>query len=50
MKNGLGSLAARDVSELAAIVRNRLKRSWYRAGLAGGFPARSGWPSKPNPP
>jgi hypothetical protein len=26
MRNGLGNLAARDVSELAAIVRSRLKR------------------------
>ena len=30
MKNGLGNLAARNVDQLAAIVRNRLKRIQYR--------------------
>jgi hypothetical protein len=28
MKNSLGNLAARDVSQLAAIVTNRLKHIW----------------------
>ena len=33
MKNGLGNLAARDVGQLAAVVRNRLKRIQYRPEL-----------------
>jgi hypothetical protein len=33
MKSGLGNLAARDVGQLAAIVKNRLKRIQYRLAL-----------------
>jgi len=40
MKNGLGNLAASSVDQLAAIVRNRLKRIQYRPQLIDGFLAR----------
>ena len=30
MKNGLGNLAVRDVDQLAAIIKSRLKRIQYR--------------------
>ena len=42
MKNGLGNLAARDVDQLAAIVKNRLKRIQYRPALIDGFLAQTG--------
>ena len=42
MKNGLGNLAARDVDQLAAIVRNRLRRIQYRPALIDGFLAQAG--------
>ncbi len=46
MKNGLGNLAARSVDQLAAIVRNRLKRIQYRPALIdGGLAALSTTPS-----
>jgi hypothetical protein len=38
MKNGLGNLAARDVGQLGAIVKNRLKRIQYRPALIDGCP------------
>ena len=50
MKNGLGNLAARDVSQLAAIVRNRLKRIQYRPALISGFLAKTGLTLEPEPP
>jgi len=50
MKNGLGNLAARDVSQLAAIVRNRLKRIQYRPALISGFLAQTGLTLEPEPP
>lgn len=50
MKNGLGNLAARDVNELAAIVRNRLKRIQYRPGLIDGFLGQTGLTLEPGPP
>ena len=37
MKNGPGNLAASNVDQLAAIVRNRLKRIQYRPALIEGF-------------
>ena len=40
MKNGLGNLAVRDVDQLAAVVKNRLKRIQYRPQLIDGFLAR----------
>ncbi|MDQ2874746.1 MAG: transposase [Actinomycetota bacterium] len=50
MKNGLGNLAARDVSQLAGIVRNRLKRIQYRPALIDGFLAQTGLTLEPQPP
>jgi hypothetical protein len=50
MKNGLGNLAARNVSELAAIVKNRLNRIQYRPALIDGFLAQTGLTLEPEPP
>ena len=50
MKNGLGNLAARDVDELAAIIKNRLKRIQYRPALIDGFLAQTGLTHEPQPP
>jgi hypothetical protein len=50
MKNGLGNLAARDVDELAAIVKNRLKPIRYRPALIGGLLAQTGLTLEPGPP
>jgi putative transposase len=50
MKNGLGDLAARDVGQLGAIVKNRLKRIQYRAALIDGFLAQTGLTLEPQPP
>lgn len=49
MKNGLGNLAARNVDQLAAIVRNRLKRIQYRPALIDGFLAQTGLTLEPEP-
>ena len=46
--NGLGNLAARDVDQLAAIVKNRLKRIQYRPALIDGSSPRPDSPSSPN--
>jgi hypothetical protein len=50
MKNGLGNLAARNVDQLAAIVRNRLKRIQYRPALIDGFLGQTGLTLQPEPP
>jgi hypothetical protein len=50
MKNGLGNLAARNVDQLAAIVKNRLKRIPYRPALIDGFLAQTGLTLEPQPP
>jgi putative transposase len=50
MKNGLGNLAARDVDQLAAIVRNRLKSIQYRPALIESFLAQTGLILEPEPP
>ena len=50
MKNGLGNLSARDVDQLAAIVKNRLKRIQYRPALIDGFLAQTGLTLKSEPP
>jgi len=50
MKNGLGNLMARDVDQLAAIIKNRLKRIQYRPELIGGFLAQTGLTLEPEPP
>jgi hypothetical protein len=48
MKNGLGNLAARDVDQLTAIIKNRLKSIQYRRALIDGFLAKPGSPSNQN--
>jgi transposase len=48
MKNGLGNLAAPTVSDLAAIVKNRLKRIQYRPELITDSSPRPDSPSNPN--
>jgi DDE superfamily endonuclease len=50
MKNGLGNLAARDVDQLAAIIRNRLRRIQYRPALIEAFLAQTGLTLEPQPP
>jgi hypothetical protein len=50
MKNSLGNLVARDVDQLAAIVKNRLKRIQYRPALIDGFLAQTGLTLEPQPP
>lgn len=50
MKSGLGNLMARDVDQLAAIIKNRLKRIQYRPALIDGFLAQTGLTLEPLPP
>ena len=50
MKNGLGNLAVRDVDQLAAIIKNRLKRIQYRPALIEAFLAQTGLTLEPRPP
>ena len=50
MKNGLGNLAARDVDQLAVIIRNRLKRIQSRPALIEAFLAETGLTLEPQPP
>ena len=50
MKNGLGNLAVRDVDQLAAIMKNRLKRIQYRPALIDAFLAQAGLTFDPQPP
>jgi transposase len=50
MKNGPGNLAVRDVDQLAAIIKNRLKRIQYRPALIEGFLALTGLTLEPGPP
>ena len=50
MKNGLGNLAVRNVDQLAAIVKNRLKRIQYRPALIDGFLAQTGLSLESQPP
>lgn len=50
MKNGLGNLSAGNAGQLAAIVRNRLKRIQYRPALIDGFLAQTGLTLEPEPP
>jgi putative transposase len=50
MKNGLGNLAASSVDQLAAVVRNRLKRIQYRPALIDGFLAQTGLILESEPP
>jgi hypothetical protein len=50
MKNSLGNLAVRDVGQLAAIVKNRLKSIQYRPALIDGFLAQTGLTLESEPP
>ncbi len=50
MKNGLGNLAARDVDQLAAIMKSRLKRIQYRPALIEAFLGQTGLTLEPQPP
>jgi len=50
MKNGLGNVAVRDVTQLAAVVKNRLKSTQYRPELIGGSLAQTGLTLAPHPP
>ena len=50
MKNGLGNLAASNVDQLTAIIRNRLKGIQYRPGLIEAFLAQTGLTLEPEPP
>ena len=50
MKNGLGNLAASTADQLAAIMKNRLKRIQYRPALIDGFLAQTGLTLEPQPP
>jgi transposase len=50
MKNGLGNLAAADVDQLTAIVKNRLKSIRYRPALIDAFLAQTGLSLEPQPP
>jgi putative transposase len=50
MKNSLGNLAVQEVSQLAAIVKNRLKSIQYRPALIEAFLAQTGLALEPEPP
>jgi hypothetical protein len=50
MKNSLGNLAIRDVTQLTAIVKNRLKTIQYQPALIDGFLAQTGLTLEPEPP
>jgi transposase len=51
MKNSLGNLGScGTVRQLAAIMKNRLKRIQYRPGLIDGFLAQTGLSLEPEPP
>ena len=50
MKNGLGNLAASDVDQLTAIIKNRLKSIQYRPALIDAFLAQTGLSLKLEPP
>ena len=51
MKNGLGNLPACGTpDQLAAIIKNRLKRIQYRPALIDGFLAQTGVTLEPEPP
>ncbi len=50
MKNSLGNLAVRDVTQLTAIVKNRLKSIQYRPALIDGFLGQTQLTLEPEPP
>jgi putative transposase len=49
MKASLGNLAVRDVDQLAAVIKNRLKRIQYRPALIEAFLAQTGLTLEPQP-
>jgi hypothetical protein len=49
MKNGLGNRAALDTSQLAATVKNRLKRIQDRPELINGSLSKTGLTLEPEP-
>ena len=49
LKRSLANLAKRDISQLTALVKTRLRRMQYRSGLLGGFLAGTGLDSRPFP-
>ena len=50
MKYSPGNLAAHDAVQLAAVVKNRLKRIQYRPELIDGFLAQTGLTLESEPP
>ena len=50
MKNGLGNLAACTLDQLAATVRNRLRRIQRQPGLITGFLGQTGLTLESGPP
>jgi putative transposase len=42
LKRSLANLAKRNIGQLAALVKTRLKRMQYRPGLIDGFLAKTG--------
>lgn len=50
MTSGLGNLAASNVSQLAAIARNRLERIQHRLALIDGLLAQTGLTLESEPP
>ena len=50
MKASLGNLAVRDVDQLAATMKNRLKTIQYRPALIEAFLAQTGLTFEPQPP
>jgi hypothetical protein len=50
IKNGLGNLAASSVGQLAAVIRNRLKRIQHWPALINRFLAQIGPTFEPKPP
>ena len=50
MRASLGNLAVRDVDQLAAVMKNRLKRIQYRPALIEAFLAQTGLTLEPQPP
>ena len=50
MKASLGNLAVRDVDQLAAVMKNRLKRIQYRPALIEAFLVQTGLTLEPQPP
>ena len=50
MKNGLGNLAASDVDQRTAIIKDRLNAIQYRPALSNGFLAQTGLTLQPQPP